>query len=184
MRTENWKGQCLPFWVHSIYEDLYPSIEDASCYSSSPLWFSHQLAYLYFSQFKLCSKWKGELKYAAEFACSQQWQRTLPLQTNYANCRNVADLTVAMSLLLLCLKYYIILYFRELVGMKNSDIETEEPSYFSIMQGLRWNSLYIKILTHLLWNIFILLMRCLSLTSVSTKAKCNSMVWQGNLYWV
>lgn len=57
------------------------------------------------------------------------------LQTNYIECCNVADVT--MSLLLLCLKYYMMLYFGELVGIgkkkkKNQTVKKRKnPTFLS-----------------------------------------------------
>lgn len=91
---------------------------------------------------QLGSKCQDTFESAAEPECSQHWERRRLLQTNYVNCYNVANLTVAMSLLLLCLKYYIILYFRELVkadiqkeretGLYNASFEVKKFAYWII----------------------------------------------------
>lgn len=107
-------------------------------------WFPHLPAsnWFIFHPMQLGSKCQDTFESAAEPECSQHWERRRLLQTNYVNCYNVADLTVAMSLLLLCLKYYIILYFRELVkadiqkeretGLYNASFEVKKFAYWII----------------------------------------------------
>lgn len=153
----SWVVQCMYLYhrcAACVSSQRYMHPSSASIYNSSILICTSAVFF-----FKLISPnaawfqmWGTSLnQHQSLNVCSTK--RAFLLQTNYVNCCNMADLTVAMSLLLLGLKYFIMLYFRACVVMKKADIQDirERGMILSLYDtGLMWNTFHI--LTLNIWD--------------------------------